>query len=179
MEQLKALFFNSALKRWYFKELVEQSKMSRERVNHYLNILVKEKFALRVKPKHKMPYYMANRESLSFRLEKRFYGINLLQKSGLFEHINSVKEIKSAILFGSFSRGDWNLSSDIDLFIYGSAEKFDKAKFESILKHEIQLFEYNDSNKLKRELEPKVIDNIAKGFNIKESLEPFRVDVNA
>jgi len=48
------------------------------------------------------------------------------------------------ILFGSFSRGDWNKSSDIDIFIYGTIDNFDKAHFESVLKHDIQLFHYTN-----------------------------------
>ena len=33
-------------------------------------------------------------------------------------------------------------------------------------------------NKIKKELDPKLLSNIAKGFNIKESLEPFEVMIN-
>lgn len=179
MEKIKALFFNNTLKRWHFKEIVDLSGMSRERINHYLKILIKEKFIIRIKPLNKMPYYITTNESQQFRLKKRFYGLNLLKESGLFEHIQSLPEIKSAILFGSFCRGNWDKSSDIDLFIYGDATKLDKAKFESILKHEIQLFAYSTPKEIKKELDPKVIDNIVKGFNIKENMEPFKVEINA
>lgn len=179
MEQLKASFFSNTLKRWYFKELVDRSGMSRERVNHYLKILAKENFIVRVKPLNKRPYYVARRDSERFRLEKRFYGLNMLKESGLLEDIQLNTGIKSAILFGSFCRGDWDKSSDIDLFIYGDAAKLDKAEFESKLKREIQLFSFNSPEDVKRELDSKVIANVAKGFNIKENLEPFRVEINA
>lgn len=179
MERIKALFFNNTLKRWYFKELVDLSGMSRERVNHYLKILAKGKFIARVKPLNKRPYYIARRDSEQFRLEKRFFGLNMLKESGLLESIQSITGIKSAILFGSFCRGNWDKSSDIDLFIYGDATELDKAKFESKLKHEIQLFTFNSPEDIKRELDPKVIGNITKGFNIKENLEPFKVEINA
>ncbi len=179
MEEIKALFFISALKRWCFKEIVEQSGMSRERVNYYLGILLKEKFLIRVKPKGKMPYYTANRETEHFRSEKKFYGLNLLQKSGLFEHIRCLGKVKTAILFGSFSRGDWNKSSDIDIFVFGSADDFEQGKFESLLKHDIQLFYFEDPEEIKRRLDPRLIPNIAKGFYIKENIEPFKVEINA
>lgn len=179
MEDLKSLFLNNTLKRWHFQELINQSGMSRERVNYYLKLLLKEKFIARVKPPRKRPYYTAKRGLGRFRFEKRLYGLKLLQKSGLFEHINSLGEVKSAILFGSFARGDWNKSSDIDLFIFGNAADFNKAKFESLLKHEIQLFAFSSPKEIKKELEPKVIENIVKGFNIKGNLEPFKVGINA
>ncbi|MFH0752552.1 MAG: nucleotidyltransferase domain-containing protein [archaeon] len=179
MERIKELFFNETLKRWHFKDIINISKMSRERVNYFIKKLLKEKYIKRIKPKGKMPYYIADRESLKFRSEKRLYGLALLEQTGLFEHIISIKDIKTAILFGSFARGDWSKSSDIDIFIYGNDKEFNKGKFESETKRDIQLFSYQDKKRLKKELDPNLLPNIAKGFNIKESLEPFEVSINA
>jgi len=178
-EKIKAPFFNETLRRWHFEDIVKESKASRERVNYFLKKLVREKFIIKVKPTKKMPYYSANRDSPKFRSEKRIYGLKLLEETGLFEHLNSLKDIKTAILFGSFARGDWNKSSDIDLFIYGNTSYFEKGKLETKMKREIQLFNYQKPKKIKKELDPKLIPNILKGFNIKGSLEPFEVILNA
>ncbi len=179
MNRIKALFFEETVRRWHFEDILEASGMSRERVNHYLKELLKEKLIIRVKPRGKMPYYIANRESEKFRSEKRFYGLEFLKKTGLFEHIRSLGGVKTAILFGSFSRGDFGKSSDIDIFIYGDSEGFDKSRFELKTKREIQLFSYKDKKEIKKELDPGLIPNILKGFNIKENIEPFRVEINA
>lgn len=178
-EKIKALFFTEALRKWHFEDIIKESKASRERVNHFLRELVEEKFILKIKPKGKMPYYLANRDSPKFRSEKRIYGLKLLEQIGLFDHIDSLKDVKTAILFGSFARGDWNKSSDVDIFIYGNADYFEKGKLETKIKREIQLFIYQKAEKMKKELDPKLIPNIIKGFNIKGSLEPFEVSVNA
>ncbi len=178
MEKIKALFFEETLKHWHFEEIVKASRLSRERVNYFLKQLLKNELIIKVKPKVKMPYYIANREDARFRSEKRFYGLILIEKAGLFQHLNTLKEVKTAILFGSFSRGDWNKSSNIDLFIYGDAKDFDMIKFEKILKREVQLFEYSNASLIKKELDAKLLPNIAKGFNIKGSLEPFEVTIN-
>ena len=178
-EKIKTLFFNETLKRWHFEELVKETGISRERVNYFLKELLEEGFIKKVKQKGKMPYYLANRESIKFRNEKRLYGLSILSKSGLFEHISKLKKIKTAILFGSFSRGDWSKSSDIDLFIYGDDKDFAEGEFEIKLDKEIQTFSYKDPKKIKKELDSKLIPNIIKGFYIKESLEPFKVDINA
>ena len=135
-EKIKALFFAETLRRKHFEDIVKESEVSRERINHFLKKLIKEKFILRIKPKGKMPYYIANRDFPKFRSEKRIYGLKLLEQIGLFDHINSLKDIKTAILFGSFSRGDWNKSSDIDLFIYGDVKYFEKGKLETKIKRE-------------------------------------------
>ena len=125
-----------------------------------------------------MPYYSANMESCAFRTEKQLYGFSILQRSGLFEHLRSLSGIKTAILFGSFARGDWSKSSDVDLFLYGDDSGFDKAGFERTLGREIQTLSYTDSRRMKQELDPKLLPNIVRGFQIKESLEPLTVTVN-
>ncbi|MBI4739609.1 nucleotidyltransferase domain-containing protein [Candidatus Woesearchaeota archaeon] len=178
IERLKTLFFNETLRQWHFEALLAESGISRERLNHFLKEFLKEEFIKRVKPKKKMPYYIANRDAPRFRSEKRLYGLEQLEKSGLFEHLNTLEGIKTAILFGSFARGDWSKSSDIDLFIYGDDPRFDKKLYEKKLKREIQTFAYTDPKQIKT-LDKNLIPNIVKGFHITESIEPFEVSIHA
>ena len=159
--------------------MMRESGLSRERVNHFLKELLRKKFIIRVKKKGKMPYYLADRDSAKFRSEKRLYGLTLLEQSGLFENLNSCKNVKTAILFGSFARGDWSKSSDIDLFIYGDDREFQKGLYEKKLHRDIQLFTYQDKKTLTKNIDPTVIPNIARGFFITESMEPFEVRVHA
>lgn len=179
MNPLKPLFFGDTLKRWHFTDLIHASDVSRERVHRFLKKLRKEDFVKRIKPRGKMPYYLARRDSAKFRFEKRLYGLTLLEKAGLFEHLVSCEGIKTSILFGSFARGDWSRSSDIDLFIFGDASEFDKGYFESKLGFDIQVFCFTDSKTMKKNLDPSVIPNIAKGFHITQSIEPFEVSIRA
>lgn len=178
-EKIKALFFANSLRRWHFEAILAESKMSRERVGHFLKKLLQEKCILRVKKKGKMPYYIANKDAAKFRSEKRLYGLKLLEASGLFESLSSCKGIKTAILFGSFARGDWGKSSDIDIFIYGDDAEFQKEFYEKRLHREIQVFAYHNKIEMKKDLDPAVIPNIVKGFLITESLEPFEVSIHA
>lgn len=174
--RIRYFFFESPVRQWHFEEIVKKAKLSRERANYYLKQLIKEGYIKRVKPKGEMPYYIALHESEKFKNEKRIYGLALLQQSGLFAHICENKRIKSAILFGSFASGYWHKDSDIDLFVYGKEDIFDKGKFETILGREIQMFCYEDKEKMKRELHPNLLPNIAAGFKIKGNLEPFLVN---
>ncbi len=174
---LKPPFFQSPLQHWHFKDLIKESKLSRERVNFYLKELLKEKLIIRKKLKKKQPYYCAQTQNISFRLEKRLYGLLILKESGLFEHLLSSPEIKTAILFGSFARGDWGKSSDVDLFIYGQDTKMDKGKFELKLHRELQVFSFKSVLEVKKKVSSDLLSNIAKGFNIKGTLEPLEVSV--
>ncbi|HLC32933.1 MAG TPA: nucleotidyltransferase domain-containing protein [Candidatus Nanoarchaeia archaeon] len=179
MEKLKGLFFNESLRHWHFEDLVRESSYSRERVNHFLKTLLKEKCILRIKPKGRMPYYSAQRESPVFREQKRLQGLQKLSESGLFEYLCTLPGATTAIIFGSFARGDWNKTSDIDIFIYGTIKDFDKSTFEKKLGHPLQLFIFNDPKRIKHDLDPNLIPNIIKGFNVTGRLEPFEVSINA
>lgn len=179
MDKLKALFFWNTLRHWHFEDLVAASGQSRERVHHYLLKLCKENVIQRIKPRGKMPYYRAKYETPKFCAEKRIFGLYQLEQSGLFEHLLSLENIKTAILFGSFSRGDWDKSSDVDLFIYGDNTNMEKSKFELKLGRELQVFSFSKPAEIKKQLEPALLRNIAKGFNIKGNLEPFEVIINA
>jgi len=176
MKELKSLFYLESLRRWHFKDLIEESGLSRERVDYYLKQLKNEQFIQRIKPKAKMPYYSANLSSPSFRTGKRLYGLCILAESGLLAHLASCKGIKTAILFGSFARGDWNKSSDIDLFVYGDDKEFNQGFFEKKLCREIQILSYNNLSKIK-ELDPSLIPNILKGISLTDSLEPFKIGI--
>lgn len=176
---LKPLFFQNPIRHWHFKDIITESELSRERVNFYLKGLLREQFIFREKLHKKQPYYYAKTKAPDFRIEKRLYGLSLLKESGLFEHLLSSQKIKTAILFGSFARGDWGKSSDVDLFIYGHDKDFDKGKIELKLHRELQVFSFKNAKEIKKKVSPKLLSNIAKGFNIKGTLEPLEVSVHA
>ena len=173
MNPLKRLFFEETLRHWHFEDIRKASELSRERVNFYLKELVRVDLVTRVKLRKKMPYYSANRKNSHFLIEKKLFGLSMLED--LFAYINTCSGIKSAILFGSFARGDWGKSSDIDLFVYGDDTEFKNGEFELALKRDLQLFSFNNPKDMIKVLDPNAIPNIIKGFNIKGTLEPFEV----
>ncbi|MDD3175895.1 MAG: nucleotidyltransferase domain-containing protein, partial [Candidatus Nanoarchaeia archaeon] len=81
------------------------------------------------------------------------------------------------ILFGSFSRWDWHKTSDIDLFIYGDDSQFEKSKYESRLKHEIQIFNFKNKTELKK-IPKELLQNIICGNILKGNLNFLEVKIN-
>jgi len=176
-DDIKALFFNESTKHWHFEDLVTKSGLSRGQSNAWIKRLQKEKCIFKIKKKGKMPYYISNYNNPEFKIKKKLFALQQFKQSGFLAHLSSLKA-ETVILFGSFARSDWNSESDIDLFIYGNADDFNKGFYEKKLKREIQVFNYQDKKALKR-LEPAVLNNIAKGMYIKISKEPFEVHISA
>ena len=177
-ENIKELFFNYTTKYWHFEELLKKSGLSRAQTNKWLQRLKKEKLLHKIKEKGKMPYYLANYKNPSFQVQKKLYALTTFQKTGFLEHLSTLKDAKTIIIFGSFARADWHDKSDIDLFIFGNADDFEKGHFEKKLKREIQVFHYEKAEALKR-LEPSVIPNILAGIHIKGTIEPFEATLHA
>lgn len=175
-ENLLELIFNSP-KHWHFEELMKESKLSRGRLNHWLKKSLAEKIIKRIKEKKKMPYYIGDFESPSYKNKKKLYALNKFYQTGFLNHLQSLSNAETVIIFGSFSRADWYENSDIDLFIYGNAEGLNLEEYERKLDREIQFFECKDKNDFKRFREG-LLKNIIKGNIIKGNLDFVEVKLN-
>ena len=124
-----------------------------------------------------MPYYVHDFYNPKFDIRKKLYARQILASSGLLDHLASLKKAKVIILFGSFSSYDWYKNSDIDIFIYGSDEKFEQGKYELKLKRDIQIHAAKNKKDLKR-LDT-MLPYIIVGDFIKGSIEDLGVEVHA
>lgn len=168
-ETMKELFFNCPTKQWHFEELLKTCQLSRAQTNEWLKKLHKESFIIRVKPRGKMPYYLANYQNPHYQNSKRLFALASLHESGLLDYLLSLDKVKTVVLFGSFSRWDWYDASDIDLFVYGDVQNVYVGNFASKLKREIQVFSSKDKQDLKKLGKP-LLQNIIKGITIKGTL---------
>ena len=174
-DTIRGLFFNHPTKHWHFEEILLQSKLSRASTNLWLKRLVDWKLITKIKVKGKMPYYIANYTTDSFKGQKKLFALKQFEESGFLAHLGSLNA-KTVIIFGSFSRADWHCQSDIDLFIYGDAHDFEKGYYEELFDREIQVFNYQSRKEIKR-LEPSVLPRIMTGIHIKGHGEPFKVSI--
>lgn len=174
-EHVLELFFSSS-KRWHFEELMEKLRISRAQLAQWLKKFEKDEIILRVKEKGKMPYYVQNFESPSFQNRKKMYALKQFYESGFLNHLASLAKTRVVILFGSFSRADWQKDSDIDIFIYGEDDEFEQGKFESKLKREIQVHNARNRKDLKRM--DKLLPYIISGDFIKGSIEDLKVKID-
>ena len=138
----------------YTKELEEEE------------ILKKEKLAGAV-------LFSANRSSQkSYLLEKKLYNIEQLYRSGLIDYLTDKLSNPIIIVFGSYSKGEDNENSDVDLYVQTHSKNIVKLeKFEKLLKRNIQLFIHSDLKEVKN---PHLMNNIINGITLNNFLEVFK-----
>jgi predicted nucleotidyltransferase len=170
------LFFNEPTKHWHFENILNESSLSRDKANKWLKRFLEKKLIKKIKLKGKMPYYIGNHEHPNYRNKKKLYALTQFYESGLFNHLQSLKNAKTVILFGSMVRSDWYSESDIDLFIYGDDDDFEIGKYELKLKREIQLFNAKNKKKL-RKMGMGLVQNIIQGYFIKGTIDNLGVEL--
>jgi predicted nucleotidyltransferase len=169
------LFFNNPIREWHFKEIIKESKVQKSSAAIWLRKFQKENIIKHVKPKGKMPYYIAAYNNQIYYNKKRLYGLSLLSNSGLIDELQQLKKANTVVIFGSFARGDWHINSDVDVFIIGDSEKF---KYGKIWKgigisnktREIQVLNYRTKKDLKK-IRTGLIKNIINGYFIKGGVQ--------
>jgi len=102
-----------------------------------------------------------NRENHSVMQLKRVDNIKLIYELGLADFLEREFAGGTIILFGSYSRGEDTINSDIDIAIIGRKDKIlDLTEFENILKREININFYTSFKEIHKNLK----ENILNGF---------------
>jgi len=163
-ENVLGLFFNEPTKHWHFKYIVKNAKISEQRANYWLKKFVKDRIIKRVKPKSKMPYFIAFHDSVEYKNKKKIFALNKMYQTGLLNKLQSLNNAKTVVIFGSFSRTDWHTGSDIDIFIYGDSEDL---KYGTIwMGRELQVHTFKTKKDIK-EIRSGLINNVIKGYFVK------------
>ena len=153
------IFFEEPSKNFQIREISRLSKIAVTSVKKYLNELLDESFI--IKDKNTLyPSYVSNQQNTMFRVYKQFYVIIKIHESGLLESLTDIFHPRCIILFGSMAKGEYNKSSDIDLFVQSDEKKVNLIKFEKILKHNINIICEENINKLSQELSNNIINGI-------------------
>jgi len=171
------IFFNEPSRHWHFKDIVKHARISENRANYWLKNLLKEKIILYNKIDGKMPYYTANFDHTNYKVKKKLYALEKFYETGFLRHLESLNA-QTVVIFGSFVRADWHRKSDIDLFIIGNDDTFEKGKYEQILKRDIQLFTFKNIKEIKN-INPYLINNVANGYFIKGEVQNIIGEQNA
>lgn len=157
-KKIEWLFFENPEKRFYLREIARATKIPKTTVARMLKELKKDGIISKEKNKP-FDYYKAFVENPQYKRCKKIAMIEAIYKSGLIDNLVEQIMPKSIILFGSMSKGEYDVKSDIDLFVQAQEENFDLRVFEKRLKHKINLFFEKNPEKLSNEL----LNNIING----------------
>jgi len=156
---LNVFFEDSTRKDFQLREISRKINLAPPSVKMYLDQLVKEKLILKTKNKIYNYYvYSANRDDEYFKYLKKINTIILIKDTRLLDYLNDNCMPDAVVLFGSASRGEDILNSDLDLFLLCKEKDLNLAKFEKILKRRINIFFSGDFNKLSKELRNNIIN---------------------
>src|SRR3989344_2797180 len=167
---LNIILENSPLREWHFEEIVREAKVTKVVANKWLKKYVDNGLLSRVKKKGKFPYFVSGANNMAYKSLKKIYALDLLYSSGLIQQLSSLKTANTIIIFGSWIKGDWYKNSDIDIFIYGSAEGFNKHFYEIKLDRIIELHSFNNKHEIK-EVKTGLIKNVVNGYLIKGQIK--------
>jgi predicted nucleotidyltransferase len=148
------------------REIGRITNLATTSVKRYLNELVNEELIISSRHRiHAYPVYWANTDSEKFRFLKKIDTIMTLKDSGLIESLESKCMPDVIILFGSASRGEDTIESDIDLYLLCKERKMNLQDFEEKIKRKISLFFSEDFGELSNELKNNIINGIIlKGY---------------
>lgn len=141
MDKILEFFIQNPEKEFHVRQISKLINKSPTTVSKYLKGFEKKKI-LKSEKRLNHLLFKANIKNVRFKQLKINYNLNLLQDSGIINHL--IKEFnypEAIILFGSLAKGENIPSSDIDLLIISSSKKEIKLdKFEKKLGHKIQIF---------------------------------------
>lgn len=175
-ENVIKLFFEEPTKHWHFKEIQTRINIADNKISRWLKKFIKMKLINKIKVKGKMPYYISNYNNSEYQNKKKLFALKEFNEKGFLNHLTDLNS-KTIILFGSFSRWDWHKNSDIDLFIYGNDNNLKKTKYEKLLNHQIQIFNFKNKSELKK-IPKELLQNIIKGDLIKGDLDFLEVNIS-
>ena len=141
------------------REISRKIKLAPKSVKLYLDELKKDNLIIKKEHRiHKYPVYYANRDGDYFKFLKKINTIKSIKESGLLDYLDEKCMPDAIILFGSASRGEDIMGSDIDLYLQCEEKKLDLSKYEKALRRRINLLFDACFNKLSIELKNNLIN---------------------
>ncbi|HRZ85555.1 MAG TPA: nucleotidyltransferase domain-containing protein [Candidatus Paceibacterota bacterium] len=102
-----------------------------------------------------------NRENYKIGQLKKIDNLKLIYESGFADFIEKEFAGATVILFGSYSRGDDNINSDIDIAVIGRKDKkINIEKFEVILERKININFYDSFKEIHKNLKENIFNGI-------------------
>ncbi|HLD15768.1 MAG TPA: nucleotidyltransferase domain-containing protein [Candidatus Nanoarchaeia archaeon] len=168
---IQKYFFLNPTAKLRVREIERTLKLSLPSVIRYCKELEKEGI-IKIARTGNVIFYTADRTNLKYLLEKRSYNIKQIHCSGIIDYLKEALSNPVIVVFGSYAKGEDTETSDLDLYIETPSKKnVNLEKFEKFLRRKIQIFLYNDINKISNK---HLANNIINGITLNNFLEVFK-----
>ncbi len=170
-QRIKEFFFINPSSRMRVRQIEKELGLPLPSVIRYCRELEKEG-VLKLQRIGNVNFYIANRTSDKFLLEKRLFNLKQLYESGLIDYLK-VRLVNSPIIvFGSFARGEDIEESDIDLYIETPSKKdIVVEEYETVLERKIHIFRLKSIGEIKNK---HLANNILNGIVLNGFIEVFK-----
>ncbi len=151
-DKIRELFFEHPNKRFTIREISKRTRVPTSSVQRYLRDLRQEGFITKENKAIESSYN---------KFTKSIFIINRMFESGLVDYLENKLLPSAVIVFGSVRKGEYDHSSDIDLFVETTKKgELNLEEFERKLGHNIQIFVRKDINELPENLFNSVVNGI-------------------
>lgn len=155
-DKIKKVFFSNPMEEFGLREISRKTKIAPISVKKYLDKMIAENI---IKKRHqkitKYPIYMADFDSTNYKLKKKLFMLNQIYTSNAYQKIIN-KFPNVVILFGSTSKGEDTIESDIDIYI--ESKEFEIS--EKIFNRKISPLFSENFGKLSKELKNNILNGI-------------------
>ncbi|MBL7206624.1 MAG: nucleotidyltransferase domain-containing protein [Candidatus Aenigmarchaeota archaeon] len=151
------------------REIAKSLNVSPTAISKALKLLKKEKI-VKIKKEYKINLSIIEleRENPKTMEKKRAENLKMIYESGLADFLENTLPGSTVVLFGSYSRGNDDSSSDIDIAIIGRKEKdINLEEYEKLLEREIRLNFYENLKSVHKNLK----ENICNGIVLSGGIE--------
>lgn len=164
--KIESLFLENPEKEYHIREIARMLKIPKSTVSFHVDKLCKNLIVVK-KTEGVFPSFTANSSSEAYKLYKRHSALKAILDSGLLDFLEQELNPKCIVLFGSFAKAEYDLKSDIDIFVQANEKEIDISRFEKQLRHPINLFFEPDLSKLS----PELLNNIINGIKLRGYLK--------
>lgn len=158
-------FFEDCYRRINVREYSRLTKISPPTASKMLLEFNKEGLLLIEKNRNYIFYYANKNNRIFVDLSKIYWKIKL---EGLINFLNKNLTNPTIILFGSLSKAETKMDSDIDICIIGHKKELNLKSFDNILKRKIQLFFFSSIEDIKNK---ELANNIINGYVLEGRLK--------
>lgn len=165
--ELLGLFFQNPTTEFAYREIERKTGISIATVSKYIASLVKEGL-VKTRRSANAILAKANLENQLFTKLKRSYNLEVVYSSGLVQYLIDALRPDAIILFGSFSKGEDDEKSDIDIaVIHGRETEPDTRQFEKALSRKISIIKIKSFKLPEKEF----INSLVNGVVLEGSVE--------